>query len=372
MKIVEVKTRRDLRKFVEFPDILYAKCPQYVPALHIDQIKTLTENAALEYCTQKLWMAVDERGNVYGRICAMINPRYNELYCKKCCRFGWFDVINDFELATALIDTAEQWAKAQGMTQIHGPLFYNTLGKQGMLVEGFENIPQATTIYNYAYYPELLERMGFKKECDWVQYRINATTMTDRIRSIAQRLKERYNLQYCSVEQMKKDPQKVEQFFKAYNEIFGRSVYNFIPFTEKEIKQETDGVISLLRDDYCSILCEPNGDIAAFGILFPSLSAAMQKAGGRLFPFGWYHIMKAIRSKTNPVCDFMLIGSTAKWEGKGITAAVHMDVEEKFKNLKIEYNITNPQIEDNKAVNVWSTYPSELYMRRRCYIKDID
>ena len=134
-RIVEVTTRKDLRRFVEFPDRLYRDCPQYVPALHADQIKSLTKVSTLRYCTRKMWLAF--RGNeVVGRICGMVNPRYNELYNKKRARFGWFDTINDLEVARLLLGTAEAWAKEQGMDEIHGPLYYNTLGKQGMLVEG--------------------------------------------------------------------------------------------------------------------------------------------------------------------------------------------------------------------------------------------
>lgn len=372
MRIVEVKSRRDLLRFVRFPDSLYAKCPQYVPALHIDQIKTLTKDAALEYCTRKMWMAVDERGHVYGRICAIINPRYNERYNKKCCRFGWFDVVEDYDIAQQLIRQAEKWAKSRGMTQIHGPLFYNTLGKQGMLVEGFGNMPQATTIYNYPYYPEFLEKMGFVKECDWVQNKIMQTDATPRLKNIAERLKERYRLHSEPVENLKKDPARVKQFMQAYSDIFGRSVYNFIPFTEAEMEQEAKMCIPMLRDEYCSVLCDENNEIAGFAICFPSLSEAMRKAKGRLFPFGWYHILKAAKGRGNPVCDLMLIGGAEQWEGKGITAPVHCDLGGRLSSLDIKYGITNPQIETNKAVNVWAGYEHEPYMRRRCYIKDID
>lgn len=373
MHIVEVISRKDLRKFIEFPDSLYAGCPQYVPALHSDQIQTLSSNAALEYCTQKLWMAVDDAGTVYGRICAIINPRYNERYGKKCCRFGWFDVVNDFDIAAALIAKASEWAREQGMTQIHGPLFYNTLGKQGMLVEGFENVPQANTLYNYPYYPEFLEQMGFVKECDWLQYKILQNEATDRIHAIAQRIRERNNLRSESIEKLKRDPVMVHKFLQTYSDIFSRSVYNFIPFTEKEMQEEASQSVAMLRDEYCCVLMDENNEIAGFGLVFPSMSEALQKAKGRLFPMGWYHILKALRSNDNPVADLMLMGGTEKWEGKGITAVIHCDLEEKYrKYLNVQYSITNPQIETNKAVNVWSTYNSELYMRRRCYIKNID
>ena len=166
-EVVEVKTRKDLRRFVAFPDELYKDCPQYVPALHADQVKSLTRAAALSYCTRKMWMVMDGK-RVAGRICAMINPRYNERYQTKRVRFGWFDSVQNFEVARLLIETAEAWAKEQGMTEIHGPLYYNTLGKQGMLIEGYENIPPFNCLYNYPYYNDFMERLGFEKECDWV------------------------------------------------------------------------------------------------------------------------------------------------------------------------------------------------------------
>lgn len=372
MEIIEVKTRRDLYRFVTFPDKLYSKCPQYVPALHKDQMDTLTKDAALEYCIHKMWIAVDGKGHVYGRICAMINPHFNERYGRKCCRFGWFDVVHDYDLAHELILTAQKWAKAQGMTQIHGPLFFNTLGKQGMLVEGFDNVPQATTIYNYRYYPEFLERMGFEKEYDFLQYKIPVNVPTERVSSIAQRLRDRYHLQSMDVETLKQDPERIQQFMQAYSDIFSRSVYNFIPFTQAEMMQEVKMILPMLRNDYCSIFCEENGEIAAFGICLPSMSEAMQKAKGRLFPCGWYHLLKAMKGSDNNVADLMLIGAAEKWEGKGVTAIVHWDIARRREGLHIDYNITNPQIETNKAVNVWESYEHELYMRRRVYIKDID
>ena len=199
MQIVEVTSRRQLRQFVRFPDELYRGCPQYVPALHSDQYKSLTKYPALKYCTRKMFLALDDKGRVAGRIQAVVNPRYNEYYGKKCCRFGYFDVVNDYDIAKALVSAASAWAKSQGMTQIHGPLFYNTLGKQGMVVEGFDSLPQFNNLYNYAYYPEFLERMGFVKECDWVQVRVEDKSLPQKMRDISSRLMQRYKLHYGSV-----------------------------------------------------------------------------------------------------------------------------------------------------------------------------
>ena len=157
--IREISSKRDIRKFIKFPDRLYRDCPQYVPALHGDQMKSLTSCATLAYCKRKLWMVYDEKGEIVGRISGMINPRYNEFYSKKRARFGWFDTIDDIEVAKLLLSTAEAWAREEGMTEIHGPLYYNTMGKQGMLVEGFENIPVFNCLYNFSYYKDFVEQL---------------------------------------------------------------------------------------------------------------------------------------------------------------------------------------------------------------------
>lgn len=370
MQIQEVISRRQLRQFVTFPDRLYRNCPQYVPALHSDQIRSLTKSPSLEYCTRKMWLALDDGNRVTGRICAIINPRYNELYGKKCCRFGWFDVVEEYEVAKALVEVASAWASEQGMTQLHGPLYYNTLGKQGMLVEGFENVPQANTLYNYPYYPEFLERMGFVKECDWVQYLMSDWHLPDKIQRLSESLKKRYKVHPGSVDKLKKDKAGVRAFLQMYSDAFSGSVYNFIPFTGAEMQEEAAQSIPLLSDRYCTLMLDENNQVASFGINFPSLSKALQKAGGRLFPFGWFHMLKALYGH-NDTLDLVLTGSAPEWDGKGLTALLHADVSRKAEKRGIKYFISNPQIETNPAAKVWTNYDSTLYMRRRCYIKDI-
>ena len=382
MLIEEVNTRKLLRQFVIFPDKLYRNCPQYVPALHSEQIHSLTECASLDYCTHVLFLAraqegddavkagIARKGDVVGRISAFINPRYNELYGKKCCRFGWFDCIEDFSVAQALITAAEQWARSHGMNQIHGPLYYNTLGKQGMLVEGFDKTPQFNTLYNYPYYVDYMERLGFVKECDWVQYIMYGWHLPERLEKIADRLQERYRLHFENIEKIKKDPEQVHAFLQLYSDTFARSVYNFIPFTEKEMEEEAKGSISMLKDSHCNMLYDDENNLAGFGINFPSISKALQKAKGSLFPFGWFHLLKAIYGKNDTV-DLMINGTAPKWSGKGLSAVYHKEGARKLGLVGVRYSISNPQIETNQAANVWSDYSSELYMRRRCFIKDI-
>lgn len=230
-RVVTVESRRDLKKFIKFPDELYRDCPQYVPAMHFEQKKSLTKDPSLKYCKSKQWMVLDG-DKVVGRICGMINKRYNERYNTKRARFGWFDLINDIEVAKLLLGTAETWARENGMNEIHGPLYYNTLGKQGMLVEGFENVPPFNCIYNFSYYNDLVTKLGYEKECDWLQYKMRADKgVNDRVKRIAAMLKKRYNLHEGSINKLKRDENMVKHFFDVYNDSFAASVYNFIPFT---------------------------------------------------------------------------------------------------------------------------------------------
>lgn len=369
-RIVEVLTRKDLMKFIKFPDELYKDCPQYVPALHSDQVNSLTKVSTLSYCQRKMWMVMDG-SKVVGRICGMINPRYNERYSTKRARFGWFDTINDLEVARLLIGTAEAWAKEQGMTEIHGPLYYNTLGKQGMLVEGFGNVPPFNCIYNYPYYNDLVTALGFEKECDWVQYKMVADHgVPDKAVRVSKLLNERYNLHQGRLSELKKDPEMVKYFFKVYNESFASSVYNFIPFTDEEIQEEAKASMPFISDKASCIILDEDNKLVAFGISFPTISPALQKARGHMFPFGWIHFLKAMRNYET--VDLMLNGAVPEWQNKGISAVYHCAMSDKAQASGTKWAISNPQIETNSAVNIWSSYEHELFMRRRCYLKTIE
>ncbi len=366
-KIVEVTGKRDLMKFIKFPDRLYKDCPQYVPPLHSEQVYSLTKVSTLSYCQRKMWLVKDGK-RVVGRICAMINPRYNARYDKKRARFGWFDLINDLEVAKLLLGTAEDWARENGMTEVHGPLYYNTLGKQGMLVEGYENIPPFNCLYNYPYYNDLITALGYEKECDWIQYKMLANQgVQDKVKRIARLLKERFNLHEGSLDKLKKDLKMARYFFDVYNKSFADSVYNFIPFTKEEIEEEIKISMRFVSDKTSSIIFDENNELVAF--TFPTLSRALQKAKGRLFPFGWIYFLRAFwRYDT---VDLMLNGAVPKWQNKGVSAIYHCAMSDKYQAAGVRWAIANPQIETNSAVNVWGKYENELYMRRRCYVKSI-
>lgn len=369
-KAREVNGKKDLKEFIRFPESLYKGCSQYVPPLHKGQEHELMHAAPLKYCQRKMWLAEDESGKTVGRICAIINPRYNEKYGKKRVRFGWFDLINDVEVARVLFEAAEAWAKEQGMDEIHGPLYYNTLGRQGMLIEGFDRLAPFSCLYNHPYYVDIVQALGFEKECDWVQYMMPADQgENDKLRSISARLMERYNLHVADFDALKKNRDMVRSFFKTYNECYDGKVYNFVPFTKEEIEEEIDQVMGQLDRRLCCVLMDSDNEIAAFGVAIPSLSKAMQKAGGRLFPFGWYHVLKALKDFT--YLDLMLEGAAPKWQNTGISAVFHGMMAQQFQDCGAKWALANPQIETNTAVNVWARYEHELWLRRRCWIKKI-
>ncbi|MFA6677061.1 MAG: hypothetical protein WCS34_05660 [Bacteroidales bacterium] len=374
LKIKEVVSKKDFKKFLKLPDRLYKNDPHYVPNLRRDEKGIFTTTPLLDYCTLKMWIVEKTENNksrVVGRIAGIINPKYNELYKLKRARFGWIEFEEDIEIARLLLDTAQEWAKSQGMTEIHGPLGYNTWFKQGMLVYGFDNIPPTNCIYNFPYYPLYLKQLGFSKETDWVQYKLPAQQgVSDKLKRINDMLLERYPLKIVDVRKLRKQPGALDLFFKNYNETF-KNVHNFVPLTDKEIQTMGKHYIKMLKPELNCFVVDDEGTVAAYGICFPSLSKAFQKAKGRLFPFGWYHLWKGYNHYD--VIDLMMVGTDPHWNRKGASAIFHYYLSESFKKQKIKYGITNPQIEDNTAVKVWDTYKSkELYMRRRCFIKRID
>lgn len=366
----EVANAREFKQFYQFQNRLYRNCATYVPSLDFDQKHTLSHSPCLDYCRQKLLLCFDEAGRVVGRCCAIINPRYNNLYGTRRMRFGWTDFIEDFEVAKALLDAAADWGRNQGMTEIHGPLGYNTMYKQGMVVEGFDSVPQSNNLYNFAYYPEFIERLGFVKEADWLQYRLSAgQPLPEKLHRLAQLLLERYQLQIADIAQLKKRKDLIAKFFKEYNETF-LAVRNFVPFTEKEIAEEGGNYIDRLSGDLSCIVLDADEDIAAFGICIPSLSQALQKAGGRLFPLGWWHLLRAQRHYDT--VDMMLVGVSPKWRDKGLSAILHDHLGRGYQRDGVRWCITNPQYEDNSALKVWDAYgQKEFYIRRRVYIKAI-
>ncbi|MFA7116719.1 MAG: hypothetical protein WC140_05780 [Bacteroidales bacterium] len=367
--IREVDNKKDFKKFISLPDRLYRNTPQYVPNLKSDEKKIFTKSPCLEYCKMKMWIVL-KVDKCVGRICGIINPKYNEIYKTKRARFGWIEFEKDIEIARLLINKAQEWAKSEGMNEIHGPLGYNTWYKQGMLIEGFDNIPPTNCIYNFSYYPEFIQKLGFEKEIDWVQYKLSANQgSTERLDRLSKILLEKYPLKVINVNKLKKQSSVAELFFKNYNKTF-RSVYNFVPLSRDEVEVLGKHYISLLRPELNCFVMDDEEIIAAYGVCMPFMSKAFQKTKGHLFPFGWISLLHEFRHYDT--IDLMMVGVDPKWKSRGVSSIFHSYLAHSFQKNKIKYAITNPQIENNPAVKVWDSYKNkELYMRRRCFIKKI-
>ncbi|MCL2501653.1 MAG: N-acetyltransferase [Bacteroidales bacterium] len=366
IQIKEVIDRRDLRRFVDFPAQLYKDNKYYVPALRIDEMKTLSGSPSLAYCSMKLWLAY-KNGQIAGRIAGIVNPRANDLYNHTRIRFGWFDFIDDIAVAKALLHQVETWGKSMGMTTMHGPLGFNTWNRQGMLIEGFDKIPPINCLYNHPYYFRIMEELGFEKELDWMQYEMNASQdIPDKVKRINELILEKYNLRIFDFKNKKILKQLAGKFFETYNESF-KSVHNFIPLTVDEINSGASLYLRMIRKELTCFVLDPQDNIVAFAICFPSLSKGFQKAKGRLFPFGWFHILKAYFFYDS--IDLMLNGAHPSWQKKGLSSIYHVYLNDAFIKRKIKIGISNPQVETNVAVNVWSEYDNKKFMRRRCYIK---
>jgi len=367
--IKEVLNKQDLRRFVDFPQKLYKGNKCYVPALRIDEMQTLQNSPSLAYCKLKMWLALDGK-KVTGRIAGIINPRANAHFEQRRIRFGWFDFIDSVEVASALLEKVRQWGQAEGLEQMHGPLGFNTWNRQGMLVYGFDNIPPINCLYNYPYYSGIMEQLGFEKEVDWVQYEMNASqAVPEKVKRINKLILEKYNLKIFDFKNKKKMMGELsDKFFATYNESF-KSVHNFIPLTPDEIRSGASLYMRLIRKELTCFVLDTKGDIVAFAVCFPSLSKGFQRAGGRLFPFGWFHIIKAYLWYDS--IDLMLNGAHPDWQKKGLSSIYHAYLNEGFIKRKIKFGISNPQIDTNVAAQVWSEYDNREFMRRRCYIQDI-
>jgi len=368
-KITEVATSHQIRQFIKFPHKLYKGNKQYVPVLDSDELSILTKSPSLEYCSLKMWMAVLDDGSIAGRIAGIINPRSNEYHLEKRIRFGWFDFINDKDIAEALLEKVASWGRENGLNEMHGPLGFNTLNRQGMLIEGFENVPPVNCLYNYPYYPAIMDQLGFGKQMDWVQIKLRADVgVPDKIRRINQMLLEKHKLRILDVKELKATDKYVKSFHKSYNEGF-KDIDNFVPLSDLEVEMVAKEYFPKLTNRLTCIIVDSEDNIAAFGICIPNLSNSFQKAKGKLFPFGFLHILREFK-KYNTI-DLLLLGASDEWQNKGISSIYHTHIATNLERADVKYALTNPQAENNSAYKVWERYGYEPYMKRRCYLKNI-
>lgn len=369
--IKEVTTPKQLNAFVDFPYTLYKNHPYYVPPLKFDEKGTLRKdkNPAFDYCEARYWLAYKD-GRVVGRIAAILNKAYIEKWKNQHMRFGWIDFEEDEEIVKALIAQVENWAKEKGMTAVHGPMGFTDLDHEGMLVEGFDQLGTLAAIYNYPYYPAMLEKLGYTKHADWVEYKITLPeTVPEKLAKMASVVERRLDLHFVKATKAKHILPYAKDIFELINEAYSE-LFGVVPLTEKQIAYYTKQYFGFIRTDFVPLVVDKDGKLVAFGITMPSLSIALQKAKGSLLPFGFAHVLKAL--KKNDMADLYLVAIRKEYQGKGVNALLMHELTKSYLKNGIKYAESNPELELNKKVqSIWEHYDAVQHKRRRCFIKHI-
>ncbi len=373
IEIRKVSTKKELKTFVQFYYDLYRGSEFAVPYLYSEEIATLRrdKNPSFECCEADYFLAYKD-GKVAGRVAAIINYRANERWNCHQVRFGWFDFIDDIEVSTALLKTVEDWGREKGMNEIAGPLGFIDTDREGMLVEGFDQLSTMYINYNYPYYPKHMERIeGFRKDNDYLEMKVKVPEVVpDKFAKLTEMVKKRYGL-------------RVHKFTRheLIEQNYGRQVFQLLNATYKDLygfSQLSETQVDKLVNDYIKIAdlnlvtAIMDGDkMVGFGITFPSFSKALQKTrDGRFLPFGWWHLLKILKWHKTPIVDLLLIGVLPEYRSKGANALIFDDLIRQFQAYGFEWAETGPQMETNEGVlSHWQYLESINHRRHRCYRK---
>lgn len=375
--MIEVKkispTKKNLRKFTQFQIDLYRANDYYVPPLVSDDVKTLDpkKNPAFDFCEAQCFMAY-EGGRPVGRVAAIINNAVNERSGEKSVRFGFLDFEDNPEVSAALMKAVEQWGKERGMTRVIGPLGFTDLDHEGMLIEGFDELSTMATIYNYPYYPEHIERLGYAKDSDWKEFVMDVPDgIPEKMNRVADIVKKRTGLKvkkYTSRKKIKEEYGRT--LFELVNEAYDQ-LYEYSPLTDRQIEYYIDQYLDLLDLDLVTIIVDEEEKLVGVGISMPSMSRALQKAKGKLFPFGWIPLLKGLKGKNDRV-DLLLVAVKPEYQSKGVNALLFQDLIPYYIKRGFKWAESNPEMETNaKVQSQWDYFTHRQHRRRRSYVKNI-
>jgi len=371
VKIVEVNNKSSLKKFVKFNISLYAGNPYHVPALVEDELMTLSKekNPAFDFCESAYFLAYKDE-KIVGRIAGIINHRANATWNQQYARFGFVDFIDDEEVSAALFDTVEKWALEKGMNGIQGPLGFTDLDHEGLLVWGFDRLGTMATAYSFPYYMEHLEKLGYLKDQDWNEFNIQIPNgIPEKHSRIAEIVLKKYGLKIMKFKRTKEIWPYANKIFELWNEAY-RPLYGYSELSEKQISYYVKMYIPLLRLDMVTVVVRESDDkVVGIAITLPSLSAALQKGRGRLFPFGWFHLLKALYGK-GKIVDLYIMGVLPEYQNKGVNALLFYDLIPVFIRRGFVYAESNPELELNyKMQSQWDYFDAKHVKTRRAYIK---
>lgn len=395
IEIRQVKTKKDLDLFIDFYYDLYRNSEYAVPFMRFDEVGTLRKdkNPSFEFCDAEYFLAYRD-SKIVGRVAAIINHRANEQWQKKQVRFGWFDFVDDMSVSQALLQAVEEYGRQHGMTEIVGPLGFTDMDREGMMIEGFTRLATAYVIYNYPYYPQHIEAIGgYEKDNDWMEYRIKVPEITpEKFAKTAQMIERRYNLhvhKFTSKELLRQGMGR--KVFEILNETY-KDLYDFQKLSERQIDQLVNDYIKKADLNLVTAIVDKNyadndacndvdaneiktlgGKMVGFGISFPSFAKALQKTkNGKLFPFGWWHLLKILKWHKTDTVDLLLIGVLPEYRTKGANALIFSDLIEQYRQYGFKWAEAMPQMEANtKMRNQWQYLESEIHRRRRCFKKDL-
>lgn len=365
--------KSQLRRYVRFAINLYKGNDYYVPPLIFDDINTLRpdKNPAFEFCSAQSFMAYRD-GKPAGRITGIINPRANDKTGEKIVRFGFVDFVDDREVVDALFKAVADWGRQHGMNRMVGPMGFSDMDPEGMLIAGFDELGTMATIYNYPYYKEHMERMGFEKEVDWIEFRMTVPEgVPEKYQRVADIVQRRFNLHIVPLTSRAKVKKDYGQaIFALINECY-KDLYGFVPLSQRQIDYYIDMYLGMLRLDDVCLIADENEALVGVGISMPSLSKALQSCGGKLFPFGWYRILQAIRGKSD-VVDLLLVAIKPEFQGKGVNALLFSRLIPNYIANGYKFAESNVELEGNENVQKqWEYFERRQHRRRRAWKKDI-
>ncbi len=369
VKLREVRSRRDLKEFIKFPYRLYKDNPYWVPPLIFDELNTLSpkKNPSFEYCQARYWLAYED-GQILGRIAAIRNNKFMEKWQLRYLRFGWFDTVNRQDVAAALLGAVEQWAAEQGLEAVHGPLGFTDLDKEGLLVDGFDERGTLPMIYNHAYYPALLEQLGYKKDVDWLQFEIKVPEQIgEKFTRMRDLVLQRNNLNLLHFKRTKDVLAYGQGVFDTLNAAY-TDLYGVVELSQKQINSYIKQYLGFVNPDFIKVLTDELDKVVGFAIAMPRLTEALQKSGGRLFPFGFYHLLKALKKPSELV--FYLIGIRPDYQNRGINAILLTELYRECMEYGISHVQTCGELEDNSnIITLMKNFETRINKRRRCYIR---
>ena len=370
--IKEVSTKKDLKKWIEFPNTLYEGNEYYVPFLANDEAETFSpdKNPAYAFCETRLFLAYKDN-KIAGRIAGLINHAYNKKWNKNAIRYTRFDFIDDYDVSKALFETVVAWGRERGYTEIMGPIGFTDMDHEGMLVEGFEEFNMSITFYNHPYYLEHMERLGLQKDIDWIEYRINVPeTFDPRFERICNHLIKKHGYQVVTYDNRKVLYTDALDAFKVIDIAFSK-LYGTVPLTPEIIKHTLDGYIPLVNLDYICSIKDKDGKIIGFGVLVPSIAKALKKSNGKMLPFGIFRLLKALKGK-NDTLEMFFVAVHPDYQVQGLPAILINTLTPKIMANGVKFCETGPMLETNAAVHsMWRHFEKRQHRRRRCYIKAI-